>query len=307
MFFGKINLYFGSMWLYEKLIVVVICCVAPAAVSGQDNEPFAAGQPQGKIRNTTINEASGLIASQKSPGHFWTHNDSGDQARIFLIDDAARHKATFYLQGIHARDWEDIGMLERDGRNYLVVGDIGDNNGQYRCVNIHLFEEPSANMLKFTVDTIRKAAIQSFALRYEDGPRDAESLFFDPIDKRLYIITKRELEVGVYWTVLPENPIAMDTLLLRKAGTLPLTFITSADISPNGNELLMKNLLGVFYWKREPGESVPEMLSKPAVALPYLPEPQGEAIAFSHDGRDYYTLSEAPLGMDAILYCYKRL
>ena len=306
MFLSVINLYFGRMWLKRQSIAWAVCCLIAEYTLGQGSATvFGPAHAMGKIERAEINEASGLTAAVGHAHHFWTHNDSGDKARIFLIDDAARHKATYYLQGITARDWEDIGMMERDGRHYLMVGDIGDNQGRRPYIQLHVFEEPKADVRTPKVDTILKKRICSFTLKYEDGPRDAESFFFDPVDKRLYVISKRELGVGVYASDLPEAP--MDTLALRKVGRLPYTFITSAAISPDGSEMLIKSLLEVFYWRRRPGESVPEMITRPAIKLPYLPEPQGEAITFSQDGRGYYTVSEAPLGMKSFLYFYPRL
>ncbi|SEL12951.1 hypothetical protein [Parapedobacter koreensis] len=287
------------------ICALVLASMLVNCAFGQSETAFGERQAVGKITNGSINEASGLVASGENPRYFWTHNDSGDKARIFLIDDSANHKKTYYLQGIVAHDWEDIGMMERQGTHYLIVGDIGDNGAKRRSITIHVFEEPKLVDHSPTVDTIPKNKIASFTLKYEDGPRDAESLFFDPLDGRLYLISKREPAVGVYWTDLPDVP--RDTLILRKTASLPLTFITAADISVDGRELLMKNLLGVFYWTRRPGESVPQMLSRPGIRLPYLPEPQGEAIAFSRDGKSYYTLSEKAFGMDVILYFYKRL
>ncbi|MFC3197399.1 hypothetical protein ACFOET_07220 [Parapedobacter deserti] len=294
------------MTLHIQLTAIASCFMAVAAFA-QDSIPFSKRQNLGSVRHVEIHEASGLVASRVNARHFWTHNDSGDAARIFLIDDSARHKATFYLEGIHACDWEDIGVMERQGVNYLVVGDIGDNAGRRAVVDVHIFEEPLLSRSGPIIDTIPNAAIRSFALRYEDGSRDAESLFFDPIDERLYVVSKRELRVGLYYTELPKGLKPVDTLVLRREATLPLTFITAADISPDGTELLMKNLVSVFYWTRKRGESVADALSKPAVVLPYLPEPQGEAIAFSYEGKGYYTLSEAVLGMDVVFYFYNRL
>ncbi len=305
MFFRGINSYFGAMLGKRKFVAIIVFCVVVLGVRGQDRPLFAAGHAKGKITNDEINEASGLVASAQQLGLFWTHNDSGDAARIFLIDAAAKLRATYYLDGIVAHDWEDIGMMERNGRSYLLVGDIGDNRGRRASVQVHLFEEPLANDSVAFVDTIPKARITTYVLQYENGPRDAESLFFDPIDKYLYLISKRELQVGIYRTALPEMPT--DTLVLEKVGALPHTFINGADISRDGSEVLAKNLLNVFYWRRRAGESMPQMLERPALQLPYRPEPQGEAIAFSPDGEGYYTLSESALGMNAILYFYRRL
>ena len=307
MFLSGIISYFHRMWLGKESMVWIGCFLMVGCALGQGNTVvFGSGQANGTIGNPEINEASGLVASVGHTGHFWTHNDSGDGARVFLIDDSARHRATYYLQGISAYDWEDIGMMEQDGRHYLLIGDIGDNRNRRPHVQLHVVEEPVAPLGgQPAVDTISRGKFRSFVLCYEDGPPDAEALFFDPFDKQLYIISKRELEVGIYATALPET--TTDTLTLRKVGVLPHTFVTSAAISPDGTEVLLKNLLEVRYWKRQPGESVPQMLSRPSMPQPYQPEPQGEAIAFSRDGNGYYTLGEAVLGMKSILYRYRRL
>ncbi|HWK98371.1 MAG TPA: hypothetical protein VNQ55_00425 [Parapedobacter sp.] len=286
-----------GLWFVSLLVVEWARAQDTAAVFGNR-------QALGSVDNPVINEASGLVASWKHTGYFWTHNDSGDKARIFLIDNSARHKATYYLQGISAYDWEDIGMMERDGHRYLLIGDIGDNRSQRPHVQLHVVKEPDIPAEASVSDSLPIEEVHSFLLRYEDGPRDAESLFFDPIDERLYIISKRELEVGVYATELPKWPV--DTLTLRKVCVLPHTFVTSAAIRANGTELLIKNLIEVFYWKRRPGETIGDMLSRPAMVQPYQPEPQGEAITFARDGSGYYTISEAVLGMKSVLYFYPR-
>lgn len=290
-------------WSY-KLVLFALSNLATIGVWGQQNTPFAYGEVKGKVTAAEIKEASGLVASSGNPGLLWTHNDSGDAARIFLIDDSARLRATYYLQGIVARDWEDIASMERSGRNYLLVGDIGDNGSRRPFVSVHLFEEPVTNTMATLVDTIPAERISTFVMKYADGPRDAESLFFDPVDHYLYVISKREPQAGIYRTALLEVPA--DTLVLKRVGTIPHTFVTSADIRSDGTEVLIKNLLEVFYWRRKPGESISQMLKQPAVKLPYRPEPQGEAIAFSRDGGGYYTLSESVLGLNAILYFYRR-
>jgi Zn-finger nucleic acid-binding protein len=40
----------------------------------------------GLVRSWTLKETSGLAASAKNPGELWLHNDSGDTARVFAID-----------------------------------------------------------------------------------------------------------------------------------------------------------------------------------------------------------------------------
>lgn len=292
------------MWIGKTLAIWLVFLFIAEWAAGQDHTTvFGQRQARGRIVNPAINEASGLVASGRHEGYFWTHNDSGDEARIFLIDDSAHHRATYYLQGVLAHDWEDIGLMEREGCYYLLIGDIGDNRGERQHVKLHVIKEPAiGTSTAATMLPIEQT--RSFVLRYEDGPRDAESLFFDPLDERLYVVSKRELEVGVYTTTLPE--LTADTLILRRIGTLPHIFITSATISPDGSEVLMKSLLEVFYWRRKVDESVGEMLRRPAMRQPYQAEPQGEAMTFARDGSGYFTLGEAVLGIKPVLYFYPR-
>lgn len=264
---------------------------------------FHSGKRLGKLVDPAIDEASGLLVSRNNDGFFWTHNDSGDEARFFLLDNTAQKKATYYLQGIKAMDWEDMGYLKRGGKHYLLLGDIGDNGAKRPFISVHVVEEPTYNALK-TVDTIASSHIKTYLLRYPDGARDAESLFFDPIDQQLYIIGKRDLQAHVYRTALSQE--TGDTITLARCGTLPYTFLTSADIAADGSEVLVKNLLHVYYWKRRGKENLDELFARMGEEQPYEPEAQGEAITFGIHGEGYYTLGERPLGLEAHLVFYKR-
>lgn len=289
---------------------------------------YVLGQPMGRLESREIREASGLVASATAPGFLWTHNDSGDAARIFLLDSLARHRGTYYLSGATALDWEEMGHMRLNDRDYLIVGDIGDNRARRPFVTIYIFPEsalpedllaasneanlPASSNGQVFTDSIPAELIQTVRLRYQDGAQDAEAFFFDESDGLLYVITKREAQVAVYSTVLPflEKKHAggyRDTLTLQRRVELPLTWVTAADISRAGNEILIKNLLQVHHWARLPGETVIQALSRPSVRLPYRLEPQGEAISFHPEGKGYYTLSERPLGLPVSLnYSEKR-
>lgn len=70
-------------------------------------------------------------------------------------------------------------------------------------------------------------------------------------------------------------------------------WITAGDISRDGKEVLIKSYINIFYWVRKPNETIPQCLQRAFTGLPYDPERQGEAIGFLHDGRSYYSISEA--------------
>lgn len=295
-------------WGIRILILLLFIVIIGASVCSE-SPVFGEGQSRGAIQNKELKEASGLTASLNNPGLLWSHNDSGDEARIFLLDDSAKNKAIYCLEGIKAQDWEEIASLKKE-RNYLLIGDIGDNKGIRPFISVHLIEEPIYRKGAFYTDTIPVKEITTYIFTYEDGPRDAEAFFYDQMDKKLYVISKRELEVGLYETKLPlhmDRPATKDTLELKKSTTLPFTFITSAAIANDGSEVLIKNLLAIFYWKRKDKETIPELLKRPAIQLSYKPEIQGEAMTFALDGTGYYTLSEAPFGFKAELLFYPRM
>ncbi len=291
-----------TMASIKQLLLTLSLLVGYGIAQGQ---PFSAGQDRGKISHPELNELSGIVESKRYPGYFWVHNDSGDKARVFLIDSTAQHRATVEFTGMQARDWEDIALMERGGRHYLVVGDIGDNKAQYEQVYIHLLEEPQLALSDGPIDTLVDMEVRTYTFTYPEGPRDAESLFYDPVSRQLYLITKRELHVSVYRVDFPDHPERTGALILETS--LPLTYVTAADMSVDGTELVVKNLLEIHYWHRNEGESVVDMLRRPSIRLPYSPEPQGEAITFRRDGQGYVTISEQALGLEAVLYHYPRV
>ena len=58
-----------------------------AANRRRSPDDYAAPQVVGKIDNRKIIESSGIAASPCQSGVLWTHNDSGNEAEIYAIDD----------------------------------------------------------------------------------------------------------------------------------------------------------------------------------------------------------------------------
>lgn len=272
-----------------------------------DTTLFEQSVGQGVLQFKKIDEASGLVASRSNPHALWTHNDSGGDSRLFLIGDKGEHLGIFSLEGIKARDWEDItlGAGPKAGVNYLYVGEIGDNDARYDEKKIYRIPEPEVSQVKGGVKkTIPASAIETIRFQFPDGNRDVEAMMIDPLTKDIFFITKREENVRMYVARYPQSVSTLNTL--EFFGTLPMHKIVAGDISPKGNEILIKDYGNVYYWQREEGESIEEALKTPAIRLPYIDEPQGEAIAWKMDGSGYYTLSEKRFGVEPELYFYKR-
>ena len=85
----------------------------------------------GTINDGRLSEISGIVASSRYPETFWVHNDSGNPAELFLIDQGGAVLARLQLKGAKNRDWEDICAFRYKGQLYLCVGDVGDNCHQH--------------------------------------------------------------------------------------------------------------------------------------------------------------------------------
>src|SRR5919108_1199462 len=150
-----------------------------------------------RIDDPRVVESSGLAASRRHPGVLWTHNDSGDAARLFAIGRDGRVLATLRFADVEARDWEALAMGRDDrGAPALFAGDVGDNQGVWPFVTVYRVSEPTR---------LRDATVPArrYRLRYPDGPRNAEALLVDPRSNRLYVASKDEAGGSLYQAPAP--------------------------------------------------------------------------------------------------------
>ena len=257
----------------------------------------------GLVEESRLNEISGLECSQLNGEMFWLHNDSGDSAQIFAMDGNGHNLGRFKLSNIQNRDWEDIaiGPGPVEGQSYIYIGDIGDNEAIYNYKYIYRFKEPKLDFNKIPCQGIIDE-IETITFQYPDGPRDAETLMIDPLTKDLIIISKREDSVHAY--ILPYPQDTQSTIIPEQIATMPLTQLTAGDISESGTKIIIKNYDNIFYWHRNPDQSLHDVFLEKPENLPYVREPQGEAICWSSDEKGYFTSSEEADGVEARLYFY---
>lgn len=276
-------------------------------------------QDLGSIVNDIISEASGLVASRKNPGVYWTLNDSGGDAAIYAFNSNGEHLGVYSLNGITNRDWEDLAIGGGTYQQpYLYIGDIGDNNSQYDIKYIYRIVEPDVESTQSPVtETINY--IETISVQYPEGNYNAETLMVDPLTNDVYIVTKRWLDYQggtdkVFRATYPQS--TTETIILDEVAQLDYlpslvpfsenyAGATAGDISPIGDEMLIKTYNHVYHWKRNQGQSLTEMMQNEYHILDYIIEPQGEAICWEPDGTGYYTVSEEPSSFfPAHLYFY---
>ncbi len=154
-------------------------------------------QELGILADRNIDESSGLARCLARPGMFWTHNDSGSGANLYLINDAGKTIAVYQVQTKAARDWEDMCSFCYGRQNYLLIGDVGDNAARRDVVHLLLIKEPDVSNLAEAVH--RQLPVErTFTFRYPDGPRDCEALAVDPATGAAYRVSK---EIAMHCSV----------------------------------------------------------------------------------------------------------
>ncbi len=253
-----------------------------------------------QLSGPRITEASGITYSSVQEGSFWVNEDSGNPPLLYLVHKDGTVKDSLLLDGATNRDWEDItsGAGPQDGKNYIYVADIGDNDAKYSEWYIYRFEEPPAGVKQLKL-------FEKIAFVYEDGARDAEAIVINQATKDIYVISKRDTRSRVYKIAYPQSTTEVNT------ATFLFDFgysgVVAATTSVSGEELLVKTYTTVYHYTIGSHTSLEDSLkSGTPKTLKYQLEPQGEAISFSFSGDGFYTLSEEAMGIIPKMYFYRK-
>jgi hypothetical protein len=259
----------------------------------------------GRLENAKINEASGIARSQRYPGVFWVINDDGPSV-LYAIDSSGKHRGRVKIKDASNKDWEDLASFTLDGIPYLIAADIGDNNGKRKDVRIYVIEEPEAGDEK--VDYAWR-----IEFTYPEGPRDAESVAVDIENRRILVLTKRDVPAVLYSLLLqPETKKRIDAERLGVVNSLPqpsksdLEFAsrqnswhwqpTAMDISNDNTQAVVLTYGGVFLYRRDAGEDWFDAMQRRPVVISRTRNRQAESVAFSEDGDSVYITIEKKHG-----------
>ena len=254
------------------------------------------------IKNPSVNESSGLVASRSMPGVYWTHNDSGDGPFIYAFDTTGETRGVFRVAGAEARDWEDmsIGPGPKRGQSYLYIGDIGDNDAARAEVVVYRVAEPKlvdADKTSTKKQPRTTAPAEAFRLRYPDGKHDAESLLVHPVTGNLYIVSKALLQNPVvYEAAAPLN--AGEVTTLTKIGEIRVPSLlggalTGGSVSPDGRHVAFCDYLqGYELTLPASSKSFNDIWKQKMISFALGERKQGESIAYRADGNALLMTSE---------------
>jgi len=241
-----------------------------------------------------IRETSGIAESKTNLGYLWVNEDSGTPASLSLVSKTSGQTLKkVSITGATNRDWEDMCLSGSD----IYIGDIGDNKLRHKMYTIYTFPEPAANAT--TVSTFK-----TIKFTYSDGKHDAEAFLVDPKTKDIIIITKNDKQSGIYKLYYPYSFVNTNRATL--VGNLDYTGVVSAALSPDRKEIIIKTYTDLKLYTCTDKQSLEVALSYPSKTLPYVLEPQGEAVTFANDNSGFYTMSEKGPSTLVNLYWYKR-
>ena len=265
---------------------------------------FNKGVVWGTTTYSSLGEASGLAFSARNPGVLWSHNDDGNDGRLFAFRTNGAGLARFQMN-LPLRDVEDmaVGPGPISGVSYLYIGDIGGGlSGSRDEVRVVRIPEPAVSLawasnpvnLNFT-------GVQVFTLKYPTQPFsftpfwDAETLMVDPLDGDVYVGTKFNNGTYLYRANL-NSAVPGSTNFLEFVRTVGFNDASGGTISADGRQIILRNEDTAKIWFRCSGETIATALGRAGQTIPVIgtpTEPNGEAVAFLPNGRGYVTVSDS--------------
>ena len=261
----------------------------------------------GWLASNKLNEASGLQASYSRDGDFFAHNDEGKPV-IYAVDKNGADLGLVTIVPAKNKDWEDITSVPVDSGRWIVAGDIGDNWSKRKSIKLYFIEEPQTG--KDDRYAGRQELKHWLSLTYPDGPRDCESMSYDPVGKQILLLSKRDKPPRLY-------AIDLETALTQEAAELKFLGTTSAlrpptprdhlhwggrtdwisqptgfDISADGNEAAVITYRSLYRYRRQENEDWLTAMQRKPEEVVGPPAVQNEAIAYSIDGKAIYVTTE---------------
>jgi len=272
----------------------------------QENTDFTRTEC-GTMKKKTMKEISGLAASRQTPGYLWAHGDENVDSKRKIIaiqpDGTLAMTVNLTTPNTDRDDWEDIATGIYDGKNYVFLGAIGDNdlafNDQYY---IFYFEEPaiSSGTQNVTVNTIR--------FGYPDNKaHNTETLMYDNVEKMFYIADKADGVCHLYklpFSTTYGTGVQRLTEVCALGNGSQFKLANGGDITPDGHWMAIKNEEYILLWERQGAESLSATaLRDPVQVMAYQKEEQGESLAWFNDSI-FYTTSDSK--KDTPIYKYVR-
>lgn len=294
-------------WRGWLLLLILAGCTAhgadaPSAPSNDFGDPHLVTL----FQDRDLDEISGLATSRRTAGMFWLHNDHPRKPLLHAVDAAGQRHGSVHIEGAKAVDWEDIASYRLDGKNWLLIGDIGDNagvRGEYELIAI---EEPA---IPAAGEIVTVKPDWRLRFRYPDAPHDCESLAVDVASRSILLLTKRTRVPTLYSlpldptdqglqvakSLLEVNSIPPASQAERSARYPAARYAghpTAMDIDSAGRRALVLTYRNIWIFTRTASQNWTQAFASTPQRIPLPPLAQAEAIGFDHEGKSFFVSGE---------------
>lgn len=293
----------------RPLLATVALALAPLFLAAGE-PPFIGPEKAGKLAAPPQNETSGIAASRRTDNLLWVHDDSGGQPVLYGVATDGSRRGALRITGGFNQDWEDVASFVLNDKAWLLIGDIGDNNAKRPFIQLYLIEEPPADKL-MPDQEFNVTPTATWRVTYDDGPHDCESLAVDPVERAIYLLTKRDSPPRLYRIALPSllkgaelaahqvglvahlpQPSSLQSMFKNHLGAFR-GWPCAMDFSPDGSRAVVLTYGDVLIFPRPSGETWAAALAREPLELATHELPQAEAVCFSRDGAAIYVASES--------------
>ncbi len=262
----------------------------------------------GNLEHRAINESSGLAVSRRTPGIMWTHNDSGGLPRLFVSTIEGRHLAIVNVRGASNRDWEDMASYSFDGKDWLLIADVGDNRAVRKQYILYIIEEPEIDLNREN-QILEAPVAEKIRFVYEDGARDCEAVGVDTVLRQILLLSKRDVPPVLYSLPIRsegDDPIIAKRLVAVSKIPRPTaediaddprygkyrSMPTAMDVNRNGTLAIVITYKDAYKFRRNMGKTWEESFVETPRILPLPKRRQGESGCFSAEGQAVFVGTE---------------
>ena len=279
----------------------------------------------------TMDEISGLYAMTKSGNeNYFVGVDDSVATTMFIVDREFNKNSTIALESDTWTDAEEVsGYTDLSGNHWILLMEYGDNGASRTTKYIYRFKEPTVTGSNITIldaDYEKIPFVYPAAPIWEGGGilGDVEASFADPVDGKIYIMSKRETRNFIFSLPIEDTYTGTQTLSYHGLMHADVTEETGGVISPanavaacisNGSDnvfIKTYNKVYQFYrqarnvtWSQVMTQSAPvEETNYVGRGTAPSKEPQGESICFEYNDNGYFTVSEFAGGASVPFFYY---
>jgi hypothetical protein len=242
----------------------------------------------GMVEDGPLDEPSGLVVSPVEPDVLWSHNDAGDEARLFAMAPSGTILREYLVSNVAMGDWEDLALVD----GMLWIGDLGADADSPPL----LLRVPMPLVGAGDDDEGVLVPDEVLAVTFPDERPDVEAIFWDEPSARMVLVSRAEDATSDVYTVdlATGDAVALTTLAFGDGALEGDPQVTGG--ASTADRFALRTRSGAFVWTRGSGDLRDAFAADPC-PIAVDGTPGGEAIAF--DGEEnVYSLgdeSNAPI------------